>query len=391
MENSRGTRRYPLWVYLLVIICLGVSGLYVSLHLTYTHYANYNILSYQSFCALTQSINCDTVAQSRFSILFGVPVAAWGVIGYLFILFLVFPALLKSDVSRIWPLLFILSIIYSIVSLIYGFISIRFAHSICILCLASYAVNFSLFIVCLIIKQRYSIRFMTGLLDALIFMWKNKKKAGPVGFLFLCIVGGIIAFYPQYWRFSDLPSSKLFHHGITEDGSTWIGAESPLLTITEFTDYQCFPCKKTHLALRKLIRQYPDKIRLVHRHFPMCSRCNPIVKEKYHDAACAMALIAICASDHGKFWPVSDSLFFRYQDKDKINVKELAGHHGLDFSALRSCIDKKESFRVLLKDIRYGLELGVRVTPSFIIDKKLYAGQIPTKALNRYLAQIKGK
>lgn len=104
-----------------------------------------------------------------------------------------------------------------------------------------------------------------------------------------------------------------------------------------------------------------------------------------------MALIAICASDHGKFWPVSDSLFFRYQDKDKINVKELAGHHGLDFSALRSCIDKKESLRVLLKDIRDGLELGVRVTPSFIIDKKLYAGQIPTKALNRYLAQIKGK
>ena len=391
MENSRGTRRYPLWVYLLIIICLGISGLYVSLHLTYTHYANYNILSYQSFCALTKSINCDTVAQSRFSILFGAPVAAWGVAGYLFILFLVLPALLKSDVSRIWPLLFILSIIYSIVSLIYGFLSIRFAHSICILCLASYAVNFSLFIVCLIIKQRYSIRFMAGLRDALIFMWKNKKKAGPAGFLFLCIIGGIIAFYPQYWRFADLPPSRLFRHGVTEDGSTWIGAESPLLTITEFTDYQCFPCKKIHLALRKLIRQYPDKIRLVHRHFPMCSRCNPLVKERYHEAACVMALIAICASDHGKFWPVNDSLFFRYQGMDKINVKELVGHQGLDFSALRSCIDKKESLMVLLNDIRDGLKLGVRVTPSFIIDKKLYAGQIPTEALNRYLAQIKGK
>lgn len=391
MENSIGNRRYPLWVYLLVIICLGVSGLYVSLHLTYTHYANYNILSYQSFCALTKSINCDTVAQSRFSILFGVPVAAWGVVGYLFILFLALPALLKSDVSRIWPLLFILSIIYSIVSLIYGFISIRFAHSICILCLASYAVNFSLFIVCLIIKQRYSIRFMAGLRDALIFMWKNKKKAWPIGFLFLCIVGGIIAFYPQYWRFSDLPSSRLFRHGVTEDGSTWIGAESPLLTITEFTDYQCYPCKKTHLALRKLVRQYPDKIRLVHRHFPMCRRCNPLVKEKYHEAACIMALIAICASDHGKFWPVSDSLFFGYQGRDKIDVMELAGHYGLDFGELRSCIDKQESLRVLLKDIRDGLELGVRVTPSFVIDKKLYSGQIPTEALNRYLAQIKGK
>lgn len=391
MENSRGTRRYPLWVYLSVIICLGILGLYVSLHLTYTHYANYNILSYQSFCALTKSINCDTVAQSRFSILFGVPVAAWGVVGYLFILFLVLPALLKSDVSRIWPLLFILSIIYSIVSLIYGFLSIRFAHSICILCLASYAVNFSLFIVCLIIKQRYSIRFMAGLHDALIFMWKNKKKAGPVVFLFLCIVGGIIAFYPQYWRFSDLPSSKLFHHGVTEDGSPWIGAESPLLTITEFTDYQCFPCKKTHLALRKLIRQYPDKIRLVHRHFPMCRRCNPLVKERYHEAACIMALIAICASDHGKFWLVSDSLFFGYQGRDKIDVMELAGHYSLDFGELRSCIDKKESPRVLLKDIRDGLELGVRVTPSFVIDKKLYSGRIPTEALNRYLAQIKGK
>ena len=104
-----------------------------------------------------------------------------------------------------------------------------------------------------------------------------------------------------------------------------------------------------------------------------------------------MSLIAICASDHGKFWPVSDSLFFRYQDKDKIDVKELAAHHGLDFSTLRSCIDKKESLGVLLNDIRDGLELEVRVTPSFIIDEKLYAGQIPTEALNQYLAQINGK
>jgi len=392
IRNNREIVPLPFWVYRIEMVSLVLLGLYVSIHLTYTHYANYNILSYQSFCALSKSINCDTVAQSRFSIFMGVPVAVWGIVGYLFMLSVLLSGFLpRIEDSRSWPLLFVLSVTYSMVSLIYGYISIKFIRSICILCLISYAVNFSSLLVSWITIRRYSLQFWFGIRDDFRFYWHTKKKALPLGIFFLSAVLCLLFFYPPYWNFPGFPKSSLFHHGLTQDGHPWIGAKNPRLIITEFTDYQCFPCKKAHLALRKLVQQYPDKIRLVHRHFPMGTQCNPLVKGTYHEAACTMALIAICAGNHGQFWPTSDSLFYHDQSKNSINAKKMVEHFGLDFESICCCIRGSESFGQLLHDIREGLELGVRVTPSFIIDDQLYAGHIPTDVLNRPLKEIVGK
>jgi len=373
-------------VYRLEMMALVLLGLYVSIHLAYTHYANYNILSYQSFCAITRAINCNTVAQSRFSIFMGVPVAVWGILGHLFILSVLLPGFSpKIEGKRFWPLLFVLSVIYSIISLIYAYISIKFVKSLCILCLMSYAVNFLLLFVSLIAIQRSSIRFFSGIRSDFSFYWHNRNKVLLPGIFFFFVLFSLPFFYPQYWNVANFPKSSLFHNGLTKDGYPWIGAENPHLTITEFADYQCFPCKKAHLGLRRLIQQYPDKVRLVHRHFPMSTQCNPLVKEKYHEEACVLALIAICAGNHGQFWPVSDFLFFHDQSKNSLNVKKLAENLGLDFKQLYSCAYAPESFDKLLKDIREGIRLGVKATPCFIINDKLYEGSIPSEVLKQYL------
>ena len=45
----------------------------------------------------------------------------------------------------------------------------------------------------------------------------------------------------------------------------------------EFTDYQCFQCRKMHYYLRKLVARYPDKIRITHCSFPMDQEFNPLL------------------------------------------------------------------------------------------------------------------
>ena len=98
--------------------------------------------------------------------------------------------------------------------------------------------------------------------------------------------------------------------GVNDEGHPWIGAENPELTIEEFTDYQCFQCKKMHFFLRRLVAQHPDKIRLVHRNYPLDHELNPIVvSQPYHVGSGKMALVANAAGISGKFWEMNDLLF----------------------------------------------------------------------------------
>lgn len=76
------TRR-RLWVGLLVFCA---PGLAVAIQLALVHVHAHLDPATQSFCAISEGVNCDTVARSRYSVFLRVPVAAWGIYGYLVML-----------------------------------------------------------------------------------------------------------------------------------------------------------------------------------------------------------------------------------------------------------------------------------------------------------------
>lgn len=131
--------------YFLIGWMLIIAGFLDALYLAVSHYRVYTDITYSSFCAISKSINCDTVSQSSFSILFGMPVPIWGVFGYLFLI-LIFPFVIHKENTdkRLWAVFFITVTFYSIYSLILAFISTFFIHSYCLMCIVSYAVNFVL-------------------------------------------------------------------------------------------------------------------------------------------------------------------------------------------------------------------------------------------------------
>ena len=277
-----------------------------------------------------------------------------------------------------WTILFLVALAFSIYSLILAAISTFIIHSYCIMCIVSFAISFLLLFYTWIIRRRFeSDGIINGLKGDINFL--VNKKAISFALLGSFVIGFIcvIIFYPTYWHFKVPKLSSQIPAGITENGHPWIGAEKPVLTIIEFADYQCFQCKKMHFFLRQLIDEHPDKIRLIHRHFPMDHNFNPIVKQPFYIGSGKMALLAIYAASKGKFWQMNDVLYEIVNKAKTNNIKKLAEEVGLNPEELGHSVNNRLIRKKLQRDILSGLKLRISGTPAYVINKEVYLVLIP--------------
>ncbi|MFO7665314.1 MAG: vitamin K epoxide reductase family protein, partial [Desulfobacterales bacterium] len=147
---------FPFPVYSGTIAFLLLAGLADSIYLSLHHYFVYTDIGYESFCAISKAINCDTVSQSPYSVFLDIPVAVWGVAGYLFCLLLL-PFAFSADAGkkRMWRIIFAISVAFSVISIIFAIISNLYIRSYCIMCIASYGINFLLLFYSLLIIRRF--------------------------------------------------------------------------------------------------------------------------------------------------------------------------------------------------------------------------------------------
>ncbi len=371
------------WYYSLSLL-LVFAGILVSAYLTRTHYLNFSDPTYASFCAISRSINCDTVAQSPWSVYAGIPVAHWGLLGYVIFFLLLLP-LSKENcrIFPIWKLLQLLALIYTIISLLLAYISSTKIHSFCILCIASYAINFILLFLCWLICKRFDIKplFRTKL-RSLRTALPNKKYSFTI-IVIAALFFLIEILVPPYWRLTPPAIQANIPQGVTPNGHPWMGAKDPALVIEEFADYQCFQCYKMHTMLRQLIQQYPQKIRLVHRHYPMDHEFNPIVvPTPFHVGSGKMALLAIYAMQHNKFWEMNDALYHLGRSKSPFNTKYLAEQTNIPAKDLTAALQSSDIKQQLNFDILVGMKKRITATPSYIINDQVYTGFIPQHILD---------
>ena len=387
-HREKSIQPLPFTVYYLTVVFLTLGGLIVSLYLFYSHYRVYTDIGYKSFCAISKAINCDTVSQSAYSIFIGIPVPVWGIVGYIFFLFmLLFAKNREAEHKRVWTLLFLTASGFTLYSIVLAAISTFYIHSYCIMCLVLYAVNLLLLFYTRMIRSRFkSNGLVEGFKKDIRFL---KTKRSSVLSLFAPFFGGIILlliFFPAYWQFDPPVLHSKTNSGITKDGHPWIGAENPELIITEYTDYKCFQCKKMHFFLRQLIAKQPDRIRLVHRNFPMDHTVNPIVKEPFHIGSGKMALMAIHAASQNKFWQMNDILFEIAREGDVIDVGELATRLEMDPKALARSLNDPAGMKSLQDDILAAIKNKISGTPAFVINENVYLAQIPPEIIKAALA-----
>lgn len=377
----------PYHLYTLSVLILIILGLADTGYLAWLHYQNYTSLTFTSFCALSKSVNCDTVSQSPWSIFWDLPLAYWGMFAYLVFLLLFLPVLQKNSEKRsLWYLLFVLALIYSGISLYLGYISTTQIKAHCLLCMASYAITFALLVYTWLIIRRFCApSYLKGIFCAVRGVVRSPILTGGV----LVICGLLITtrfFLPPYWHFSNPALTTSLPHGFTEEGHPWIGADKPQITIHEYTDYQCFQCSKLHLFLRQLITANPQTIRLVHHHYPMDHEFNSvIVPQPFHIGSGKMAMMAIYAGSQDKFWEMNDALYAIGRTKEPFNTRTLANMTGFSGSELAAAARHPQIQEALLYAIRQGMKLEIIGTPTFIINGKVYAGAIPAEILQPYI------
>jgi uncharacterized membrane protein len=77
-NSSKPVIPLPFPVYFWTFVGLAIMGLADAIYLSISHYRVYTDIGYASFCAISKAINCDTVSQSPYSILWGAPVPVLG-------------------------------------------------------------------------------------------------------------------------------------------------------------------------------------------------------------------------------------------------------------------------------------------------------------------------
>jgi len=194
MKKAKQITALPFPFYFWTVTALAMAGVLDSIYLSISHYRVYTDIAYESFCAISRSINCDTVSQSTYSIFLGIPVPIWGIIGYtFFMLFLPFAWSREAEKQKMWPILFFISLAFSIYSVILAYISTFYIHSYCMMCIVSFGINFLLLYYTWLVRKRFGKPgIIKGLMLDIGFLWEKKKKTIPIFLSALCIVAFLL-------------------------------------------------------------------------------------------------------------------------------------------------------------------------------------------------------
>ena len=377
----------PYVYYVIPVVVIALVGLFDSLYLAISHYRNYVDIGYQSFCAISQAFNCDTVSQSPYSIMLGVPLAVWGILGYgLFLFLLGFVWHASAEKKRMWTLLMALALGFSLYSVYLAYISAYRINSHCIMCILSYAVSLALLFYTWIIRNRFGAEtIIKAIKKDILFLFSFPKTSFSITTVFAGAAIVMMLAFPSYWHMNPPELSYDVPTGTTQTGHPWIGAEEPELTIIEFSDYRCFQCKKMHYFLRHLVETNPSKIRLVHRHFPMDHIINPIVREPFHQGSARLSILALLAVGKKKFWEMNDLLYALPRGNLTISFQDVAEQTGIDIDEIRYALQDVRLWETLQKDIFDGLKYELTGTPGFVINDVMYTAQIPPEILKPYM------
>jgi protein-disulfide isomerase len=158
------------------------------------------------------------------------------------------------------------------------------------------------------------------------------------------------------------------------------GSATPKVTIVEYGDFECEPCKQNADAIDVVLRTYPDDIRVVWKDMP---------NESTHPVSTPAAIAAHCADRQGKFWEYHDALFAQQSVLDDSVFFPIALAIGLNTESFSSCYNARDTLPIVKRDFDEGLALGILATPTTYINDTPYVGALTADELIRYVEQAK--
>ena len=155
-------------------------------------------------------------------------------------------------------------------------------------------------------------------------------------------------------------------HKIAVENAPSLGNPNAPITVVEYSDFECPYCARTAPDVKQIQAKYPDKVRVVYKHFPL----------GFHKAAKPTAIASVAADDQGKFWEFHDVIFeatakrqLSGADEDLVKYAEQAG---LDVERFKKDMASKKAEYEKIVDAHYseGQRVDVRGTPTLYINGK---------------------
>jgi len=155
-----------------------------------------------------------------------------------------------------------------------------------------------------------------------------------------------------------------------------IGPSDALVTIVEFSDFQCPFCSKVGPTIERLRQEYPNDVRVVWKDLPM----------SFHPRAKPAAILARFAYEergNDGFWRAHDALFESQKNLDDESLQRVAETLGLDGQRARAALGSSRYGKKLEQNAALASDFAVQSTPHFFVNGRRMSGALPYQEFKR--------
>lgn len=162
------------------------------------------------------------------------------------------------------------------------------------------------------------------------------------------------------------------------------GAKDGSITVALYSNYGCPYCKRANAILDQLMEKYPNKVKMVLKHFPF-----EAVTEK-----CALVFEVLARQDMQKAWDFHEFLF---ENRGVLHKEGMAGvdtlmrKFGLDVAAMNKEIAKPEIQAALKADMEEVQQMGASGAPVLVINGVMVDGARPLETLEQVIGLIEAQ
>ena len=163
------------------------------------------------------------------------------------------------------------------------------------------------------------------------------------------------------------------------------GASKPVVTVVEFSDFECPSCRRASSFLDPIITKYGEKVRYVRYDLPLLTM-HPWA------FSAAMAGRAIYKQKPDAFWDYKKEV---YENQEKLSAfmiddfaRNFAKDHDLDLAKYDKDIASDEIKNELLKGAGIALSNDIRSTPTYLVNGQMIDPGESGKGLEDYVASL---
>ena len=149
----------------------------------------------------------------------------------------------------------------------------------------------------------------------------------------------------------------------------WQGEENASVILIEFFDYNCGYCKKSLDAITNILKSY-NNIKVSFRDYPILSTTST-----------SAAKAALAAQKQGKYFNFHSNLMKFQGNLTEEEIFNIAKSSGLKIKQLKLDMDDPERAAIIKDTHDLAKSLGIRGTPTFLINGKLFAGALDENRL----------